>query len=121
MDHASFGEVEGEWSVFSEATWLATRVMRSCASLDAAGAAPSGCSETNRTIPRNAHAAEVDRHLRAAQKRRDGRSAGQSPDDPVHRSPAGPAADAAILRRPQGAGPAGRPGLGRRAGLVVDP
>ena len=69
----------------------------------------------------NAHAADADRYLGAAQKRRDVRTAGQSPDDPVHRSPAGPAAHAAVLRRPQGAGPAGRPGLGRRTGLAVDP
>src|SRR6202140_5733908 len=69
----------------------------------------------------NADGQTTDRYLRAAAERRARRSAGWTSNDRLYRSPAGPAAHAAVLRRAEGGGSAGRAGLGGRAGQPFHP
>jgi 2-keto-4-pentenoate hydratase/2-oxohepta-3-ene-1,7-dioic acid hydratase in catechol pathway len=82
---------------------------------------PGGRQENNRNLRGNAHGQTTDRYFRTVAERRAGRSAGRTSHHPVYRSPAGPAAHAAVLRRTEGGGSAGRAGLGGRAGAALHP
>src|SRR6266446_9248406 len=78
-------------------------------------------TDNNRNLRGNSHGQTTDRYFRPAAKRRARRSAGRPSHDPVHRSPAKPAAHAAVLRRVEGGGFAGWAGLGGRASAALHP
>src|SRR3979490_3015379 len=96
-----------------------TRCRNGATSSPKPASSPSDWNTTE--ILGNAYGQTTDRYFRAAAKRRAGRSAGRTSHDPVYRSAAGPAAHAAVLRRIEGRGFAGRAGLGGRAGAALDP
>src|SRR3981189_2335667 len=96
-----------------------TRCRNGATSSPKPASSPSDWNTTE--ILGNAYGQTTDRYFGAAAKRRAGRSAGRTSHDPVHRSPAGHAAHAAVLPGTEGRGFAGWAGLGGRAGADLHP